>query len=335
MKSFLYFGFFAVLVSNEVIGQGKMYPDQKKMIDSIKKVYIREAAVRSPALRQVVISTDLIADGTIRSKLYGNNLFDGTLSQIRTSALVNVPVHAWGKNKLTASFSFFHQHLSVMTGKQYMPDSHRIPDTSVTKLTVGLSASYQRVDSLFGRRVIYTGSLSVLADDYRFAQKVSFIGGMIFQLKQTRNTNISLGMLLNIDPSVDIPVLPLFIYWHKFKNDVELDINLPQRLLVRKALSKRSWVYFGTSMAGSVSFFRFSHTVLPADVSFSSVDLKTGPGVDFRLNKLLMIGANTGVLTPITSRQFERNESSNKYFLSNRISTIPYLNVTVSLLPFL
>ncbi|QHS63335.1 hypothetical protein [Chitinophaga agri] len=57
--------------------------------------------------------------------------------------------------------------------------------------------------------------------------------------------------------------------------------------------------------------------------------------MEFRVNKLLMIGVNAGVLTPVLSRQFKRNTSSDKYFLSNRISTIPYGNVTILLLPFL
>ena len=334
MKSSLYFGLLSVFVTTELMGQGQVPAAQKRMIDSIRKVYIREAAIRSVALRQVMVSTDFIANGDIRGKLYGNSLFDGQISQIRTSALVNVPVVAWGKNKITTSFSFFHQYLNFVSEKAYMPGDLKVHDTAMNKLTVGVSTSFQRVDSLFGRRVIYTGSISVLSDDYRIAQKISFVGGMIFQLKQTRKTNLSLGLLLNIDPNVNIPVLPLFIYWHMFDNKLELDVSLPQRIGVRTALSKNSWLTFGTTLAGSISFFRLSHAVLPADASFSSVDLKTGPGLEFRIGKLLVIGANGGILTPITSRQFERNEKSDKYFLSNKISTIPYANVTVSLLPF-
>jgi len=334
MKSSLYFGLLSVFVTNELMGQGQMPPAQKRMVDSIRKVYIREAAIRSTSLRQVMVSTDFISNADINGKLYGNNLFDGKISQIRTSALVNVPVVAWGKNKVTASFSLFHQYLNLVSNKAYMPDDFNVQDTAMNKVTVGVSASFQRVDSLFGRRVIYTGSLTVLSDDYRLAQKISFLGGMIFQLKQTRTTNVSLGLLLNIDPAVNIPVLPLFVYWHMFPNKLELDISLPQRIGVRTALSKRSWFTFGSAIAGSVSFFRLSHAVLPADASFSSVDLKTGPGLEFRIGKLLMLGVNGGVLTPLTSRQYERNEKSDKYFLSNKISTIPYANVTLSLLPF-
>ena len=308
---------------------------RKHMIDSIKKVYLREAAIRNPALRQVTVSTDLISRGEIHSKLYGNELYDGKISQVRTTALLTVPVVKWKKNAISTSFSFFNQYFDVNNVTFPLYDSIKVNHGYRNKLTVGFTASYQRVDSLLGQMVVYTGNLSLLTGDASSIQKVSFLGGVIFILKQTPVTNISVGLFANIDPSINVPVVPFFIYWHKFKNEVELSVNLPQQVMLRKALSKNAWFNLGSSLTGAVAFFQSEQPGIPRNINYSSLDVKSGAGLEFRLSKIVLLGINGGVMTPIMSRQFELNKRSDDYFISNKINTTPYGNVTISLLPFL
>jgi len=306
---------------------------RKHVKDSIRHVYLREAAIRNPLLRQATITTDIISRSRIKTDLYGSRLLEGNLAQVRTTALLNIPVHSWGKNSLSATGSFFYQNLDIdhVKGQQFVPPS--FTRSSVDKATVGITLNFQRVDSLFGKAVIYTGSISGLTNDFSAVQKLSYFGGVIMAIKQTKVSRTMVGLLLNIDPSLNVPVIPTFTYWRMFKNGLELNVNLPQQINVRKQFSPKMWASFGTSIAGSVAFFRYAQPGIPQDVNFSSLDLKTGPQVEYRIGKLLVAGVQAGILTPVMSRQFERTKKSGDYFISNRINTTPFVSFSLSVLP--
>lgn len=309
---------------------------RKHMMDSIKKVYMTEAAVRNPTLRQIVVSTDVIAPTNIKSELYGNKLFDAKkLSQVRTTAIFTIPVTSWGKNSISTTFSAFQQrfHLSEVT--PYQADMAGLEGKTVNKLTVGFTGNFVRVDSLFGHQVIYTGSVSGLTGEASSVQKLSFLGGMIFALKQTPNVRLNLGLLVNIDPSITVPVIPFITYWRKLENNFELNVSLPRELSLRKTISPKLWLSFGTSLAGSIAFFKHNRPDFPQDGNYSTLELKTGPGMEYRFAKKFILGVNAGALTPFQAREFKVGDKANNYFLRNSITTAPYVNFTLSVLPFL
>lgn len=322
------------LTTKVILAQSREEMFRKKMIDSIKRVYLIEAAIRNPALRRVNISTDYVFRGKVSSKLYGNDLAEAEQAQIRTAVLVTLPVAKWKKNSLSATFSFFNQNYNVDHIKAFVPATTDVPSSATgNKAAAGLSVSYQRIDSLFGKTVIYMASASALTGKLGEIHQYSIMGGAMLMLKQTPTSSLALGMIINYDPSNDIPVAPVFLYWRKLRADLELNINLPQQLKLRKTLSPNCWAGFGTSLSGSAAFFNNSYQGIPPKITYSSLELKTGPGLEFRFARYLMLGVNAGILTPMMSRFYERYESSNDYFIKNKISATPFANVTVSLLP--
>src|SRR5882757_4665072 len=86
---------------------------KKKMADSIKAGYLDAYALKYPVLRQVTISQEFVAPGTVKSRLYGNDLFKGKLGISRTTANINIPVVAWGKNRITASLGMVNQYFKL------------------------------------------------------------------------------------------------------------------------------------------------------------------------------------------------------------------------------
>lgn len=308
---------------------------RKRFIDSVKKVYLTEAAIRNPVLRRVIVSTDVISRGNVHSELYGNKLLDGNLSQVRTTALVNVPVKIWNKNMVIASFSFQRQHFDItdITGYQPLPASPG--DQTENKVTVGFSGTYTRTDSLFGRPVILMGAVTGLTNSSSAIQKMSYLAGVNFTLKQTATTKSMLGFLINIDPSIKVPFVPCYLYWHKYKSDLELNVNFPQQVMLRKGLSATCWASFGTTLSGTVAFFSRNQPSLPDNSNYSTVELKTGPGIECLFARKFLFGVNAGILTPLQSREFERDRNADDYFLKNKINSTAFLNFTLSVLPFL
>src|SRR5689334_11272871 len=94
------------LISINLFAQSPEELYRKKIMDSIKRVYLMEAAIRNPALRRVVISTDLVAGGHMVSKYNGNKVLEAKQQQIKTTALITVPLASWKKNTLTATGTF-------------------------------------------------------------------------------------------------------------------------------------------------------------------------------------------------------------------------------------
>lgn len=335
MKIYSNYLLFFFILTNSAFAQNATDAYRKRMMDSIKNVYLTEAAIRNPALRQASITTDITSNSDIQNYVHGNKMFDGSMRVIRTAAIFNVPVHKWGKNSVNATFSAFQQRFYL---SNIMPYSNELPDLKgkvFNKFTVGFTGSFTRVDSLFGHPVVYMGSVSGLTSRGSSIQKVSYLGGMIFSLKQTPTVRFNVGLMLNIDPSVNVPVIPFITYWKKYTNDIELNINLPQQLAIRKTLSPKLWASFGTSLSGSIAFFRHDNPNLPRDGNFSTLDLKTGPGIEYRFAKKFMFGFNTGFLTNLQSREFEVNERSSDYFMRNKVNPSFFASFSISVLPFL
>lgn len=302
--------------------------------DSVKAGMLEQAALRNPVLRQINISTDIISRGNITSDLNGSPIFKGKAKTVRTSMIFNVPIKSWGKNSVSASVSYFQQHLNLTDVQSFSPGLSS-SDIVFDKPTVGLTASFQRRDSLFHRPVYYVLNVSGLTNNTSSFKKVSYLGMAVFPLKQTANTSYSVGVIVNIDPSLKIPLFPLFSYWHKFQSGLEFNFNLPSQFGVRKELTGNLWGTFGTTLSGSVAFFNLDQPNLPRDVNYTTIDLKTGPGLEYRLGKKLIFGINGGILQPISARAFDRHKSSGDYFLNNKLSNVPYVNFSFSVLPFL
>ena len=323
-----------LITTNFCFAQNNSNAYQQLQADSAFKRGITEASLRSPGLRMLHISTDIISKGDISNSVYGKPVFKGKAQTIRTSVLLNIPVYSWGKNSVTASGSFFQQDLK-------MSDIHRVDgsagnrDLEFNKYAFGLSASFQRRDSLFGKPVFYLASVSGLTNDASTIKKLSGLASVIFTLKQTPRTRFGLGAVVSIDPSVPIPGSLVVNYWHMFNKNLELNVILPSGASLRQTVSKNLWLSLGTSLSGSVAFQELNYPGIPKDINYSTLDLKSGLGIEYRFAKMFVLGANGGILSPLQARAFERNESSKDYFLENKLSNTPYFNVAFSILPFL
>lgn len=296
----------------------------------LKKAYIVDLLLKSPGMRPAMISTTFISRGQMEGNLKGKNILSGDFGQQRTEALLNLPVKNWGKSGMvTATILYAHTNyqLSDIKGLD-------ITESSLSKNTVGLTTTYRRVDSLFGRMFISSASVVLLTGDGGGINKYAVMGNGMVLLKQTAQTTLMVGLQLIIDPTNIAPVIPLLVYQKRLPNGVDLNITIPQQMTLRKTLSKNCWASFGTILSSSVSFFNYSSPNIPRNANFSTLDLKTGPGLEYKLGKLLLAGVSAGLWTPVMYRQYGRWEKSSRYFLDGKVDTTPYINLNLSLIPF-
>lgn len=308
--------------------------DRTQLADSLRKAGLDEAALSNPLLRQASFSADFIGSGNVKSYLHGKQFFDGKISQFRTASLINVPVTTWGKNSFGLSFLSLQQNDNF--SDVVSQASNLTPQLlNYNKVTIGISATFSRRDSLFGKPVFYTASITGNSDNLYSVKKMSYLAGAVLIIKQNANTRVSLGGFLNMDPALSIPFIPVVAYWHKFNDGVEFNMNLPTQFGFRKQLSNRLSANVGTSITGSIAFFNVNQPGIPQNVNYTTLDLKTGPGIEYRFAKKLIFGVNGGMFSNLSGKAYDRNLKQSQYFLENKFGRTTYLNFTIAVLPFL
>lgn len=331
-------GFSLMLVCISQFAQGQTTTaDRKRMIDSIRMSMIREYAKTYNLLRQVSISNDVVGNTTSRLDLYKKQILTSKVFTNRTQANINLPLLSWQRNVISVNLNYAHQYLnytSRYTGTG--ASATAVPDQQLNTNTYGFSASYVRSDSLFHLPVTLSGTVTGLTGETGSIQKMSYMANLVFNFKRTATTSISAGGLLLIDPSLNVPFIPVFSYWHRFSGSrLEFIADLPQRVLLRKQFNARNWATVGSEIASSVAFLNLSTYQLPRETNFSTFELKNGFTFEHLFTRHLVAGISTGLFTTVSSRLFSTSDKSNDYFISNKNHIAPYVNVSLSLLPFL
>ena len=301
-----------------------------RMADSIKKAIIIDALLKNPNLRPAMLSTTFISRGQVEGNFKGKELLSGTFAQRRTEAWLNLPVKNWRKNGMLTTAIYYartNYQLSEIKGVE-------VKEPSLSKNTIGLTMAYRRVDSLFGRVFVSSASLVLLSGDGGVVNKYAVMANGMFLLKKTAQTTFMLGAQVIIDPTSTAPVIPLMVYQKQLQHGFDLNITLPYQLTLRKTVNKNMWASFGTTLVSSVSFFNFTAPGIPRNANFSTLDLKTGPSLEYKLNKFLLAGVSAGLWTPLMYRQYGRWEKSNNYFFDGKVDTTPFINLNLSVIPF-
>lgn len=304
----------------------------KKLRDSMTMVYLTEFAKRQPMLRQGGISYDV--SGSTSSRLLaedGTLLYRGDTEISRMKMNFNLPISSWGKNRLNGAVVYQKQHYAF--GQNFnggLPS----PPGSLDRASVGLSATFSRSDSLFNRPVIYSAGITAFSNELTSIRRVSYSGTLIFPLKQQANTMTNLGVILAIGPNGILPV-PFFSYWHRFSNKLEFDLQLPYGASFRIPLSTVAWTTFGTAIDPNFSFFNASSQNLSMNLTHNMLDLRTSASVEHMLGKKLVVGVRGGLVSNLSSRIQKDNADMNDYLVKMKSGTVPFVNFSLSFLPFL
>lgn len=315
----------------------KMMADMKrKMIDSIRSVRIDEAALIYPKIRQLTITHQSNGEGTFRSKLYGNDFFSGRMRMSRTTVNMNIPILAQNKNIIVASIGFVHQFFDLNKITTLNPEYSVSEETRYVPM-LNLAASFNRRDTLLNIPFSLTGSVGgIFNPDFASAQ-LRFLGILTVPVIRRENTNLTVGVVLNIDPSSLTPFIPIISYSHKFKSlDVDLFADLPYRVALRKKVAKRNSLSLFSEMAGNNSFFGFDgpSPMLPHRMTFATTELKSGLMFEHRLTRKAVLSFSGGLNSTLQSRIFRVGAKQNDYLIKNKTGATPFIQVGFSLLPF-
>jgi len=187
---------------------------------------------------------------------------------------------------------------------------------------------------LFGKPVIYGVSVMVDGSEKHFERlKGMAFGTMV--LKADARTKMTAGVVVNVDPTSLVPVLPTFSYEHKFHDDWSVDVILPKYLYLRKFVSNNGRISLGTEF-DQTSFYLYG--LNPANLSqryqYQQLDLNTGVTYEHLLGKYFIFMVRGGLRFTPNGKVFEKSNYGSPIYQTSP-QPAPFFNVGLSFNPFL
>lgn len=317
-----------------VFGQGLKYQLSPKALDSLKFVHYRMAALKYPSIRQASISTDFVASANVNSKLLGEDMFEGQAQITRVKAHFTIPVVSWGKNTIASTLGITNQHLNLNSVSSYT-SRLGVKNMKTDLTTLNFIASFTRSDSLFNKPITLGVAASGLANTSFNRTRMIFTGFASINLVRNPVSSLSVGLALISDRSSMTPVTPIISYSRKFSNlGMELLADMPSRIILRKELSAKTFVSLGSELTGNFFFFNVNDSNLPANAVGTTLIIKSGVTLEHLISKSVIVGVSGGFFTTPSTKVMGDKARATDYFIKTKTTNEPYLNLTVSFLPF-
>ena len=193
------------------------------------------------------------------------------------------------------------------------------------------SLNFSYFSTLFRRGIIYTSSLMVDGSDQHFERIKGILSGVMV-LKATQRTKMTAGVLVNIDPSAQSPVVPVFTYEHKFYNGLTADIILPQSMYLRRYVLANGRVALGTEL-DQTSFYLYNIDGTSQRYEYRQLDINSGLSYEYAIGSFL-VTAKTGMKLSPYGKLFRKGDSYKDKVLKTSPHPSFYFSIGVSLHPF-
>ncbi|AXY72565.1 hypothetical protein D3H65_00610 [Paraflavitalea soli] len=212
------------------------------------------------------------------------------------------------------------------------PASGSIRDMDGRAHYFSASANFTRFSTLFNKKAVYYARLIVDGSD-KYVERVKGLISGALVLKANERTKITAGLLLNIDPSSQVPVTPVFSYEHKFGNGLMADFTLPKNGYLRKRLFNGTGrVSLGMEMEGT-SFYLYNFDGTPQKYEYRQMDINAGVVYEHALGGFI-ITAKTGIKITPSGRIFRKEDSFAHPVYKTKPDPAFYCSVGVSYNPF-
>lgn len=290
--------------------------------DSIPQKVMTYVAEKFPMARDFNVEFIQLTPYKFSSQLHGEDLSENKVdnfSQIKLSSNINlIKTKKW-----ILSTNLNYRYTSINT-ENSISNFSKNNDFHYHSETL----SFTYFSKIFNKTAIYSANFSVDGSEQHFERMRGMVTGTVI-LKANAKTKMTVGLVGIIDPTAQIPVIPVFSYEHKFNNGWTADIILPKRFLIKKDVFENGRISFGSEMENT-SFY-----IYDADKRYEFRQLEINSGAIYEHKLGNFIGTlKTGIKAIPNSRIFEKNESFKNYFFEAKPKTSFYFNIGLSYNPF-
>ncbi len=268
------------------------------------------------------------------SELFDEDFQKGEIKAQRNfNVSANIPIYKTRKWSLTGSanyqFSEFEFDNIEATNSSVFEQNGIV---NFHNFSAALSSTY--FSSLFKKPVIYNASIIVDGNDNGF-ERLKGLVGLSFIMKRTARTTMTLGAIVFVDPTSQIPFFPTFSYSHRFKNSKwEVDFILPQRLLLRRFVGKNGRFSIGSSFGSTGFYVNVDNPDFAEVFEYSQLEIKSGVIYEHRFSDYLIGTFQGGLQNFISNRLTEKGEPTGDFIYENNQDATGYFQVGVSIDPF-
>ena len=302
----------------------------KRSLDSIPKRAVAYAADKFAIARPLNIEYTHAAPYNYTAKVGGKSLPQSSVtsfSQVKVSANVNFIKRKTWLLGATLGYRYTAAGADVInpaTGSIYTTDD------GFHYFFTSLNFAY--FSTLFNKRTIYTSSILVDGSD-QYVERVKgiFTGTMV--LKANQRTKMTVGVMINVDPSSQSPVIPTFSYEHKFNNGLMADIILPRSIYLRKKLFTNGRLSLGTEM-DRTSFYLYNIDGTSQKYEYRQLDINSGLVYEHVIANYFLVTAKTGIRLTPSGRIFEKEKSFGDPVFETKPDPAFYFNIGLSFNPF-
>ena len=285
-----------------------------------------------PSLRPLTIEFQQSLGRKYTAELGGEDFQAGTIGgQRRVTIGLNLPV-------------YYRPKLIVATSLKYTYDETRFRDLQsvgaapeneefgFNAYAAGLNVIHNR--QLFSKPLTLNAGLT-LDGGNEGIERLKGIAGATMALKDTERTSIAVGLLVVIDPTSQLPFLPIFRYKHHFKDSpYTFDFVLPSRVLLRRPVGKRSRLSIGTTFGGSGYYVTADQASMVQDYEYSQLELNTGLIYEYKFSNAVIGTLRGGVTSFLSNRLTEKGEPNRDYLYRNQQEATGYFSIGISYNPF-
>ena len=310
------------------------FANAQQTTDSLKQKATTSIKEKFPRARALNFEYGQSLSRDFDSEIFGQDFQEGEIKAQRTfSASANIPIYKTRKWSLTGSLNYQFNELEF--------DNIEATDVTVFEqngivnfhnFSTALSSTY--FSSLFKKPVIYNASLIVDGNDNGF-ERIKGLVGLSFIMKRTERTTITLGAIVFVDPTAQLPFFPTFSYNHRFKNSKwEVDFILPQRLLLRRPVGENGRFSIGSSFGSTGFYVNVDNPNFAETFEYSQLEIKSGIIYENRFSDYLICTFQGGLQNFISNRLTEKAKPTSDFIYENNQDATGYFQVGISIDPF-
>lgn len=298
--------------------------------DSISQKLVAYNADKFAITRPLNIEFSQITPYKFTSNYLGNE----SKGKVRNAYQVDVSMNGnfIVKKNWMLGATFNYNYISSSIELTDLDGTKRVEDNDFHYHASALNFTY--ISKLFDKPAFFTASIIVDGSEKHFERVKGIATGTIL-LKTNAKTKMGIGLIGVIDPTAQIPVIPMFTYEHKFNNDLLLDASLPRHFYIRKNLFSNGRISLGTELDGT-SFYLYDQFGTNGKYEFRQLEINSGFMYEHHLGDSFIATFKTGMRnTPSgSSRVFRKNESFDSYILKTSPKPTFYINAGLSFNPF-
>lgn len=295
---------------------------QKK--DSIPLKVRAFFADKIPQARNFNLEYTLVAPSSFSSQLQGKDLPDNKMKSFQ-QVKADANIYFIKNRSWLLSTALSYRYTSIRNENSVIPGTEGEENFHYHSEAINLSY----FSRLLKKTAIYSASISTDGSDQHFERIRGLVTASLI-LKVTPKTKMTLGLAGIIDPSTQIPVLPIFTYENRFYNGWVLDVLLPKKVLVRKDIAANGRISLGTEM-DNTSFYTYRNN---NTYEFRQVALNSGAIYEHNLGGNFIGTFKAGLRANINSRAFNKQDSFNDYIWKGTYKPSFYFNAGISYNPF-